>query len=225
MMTEGTKKKMKAIQEMKLTNKPTINEVVLEMRALRAEIQTLKNEVKNATEVVNMLKLLVMDLAELVSIEVQTAWTEHKGVAATLQEIIEKERSESVGGTMNGEPVLEITFDDYIPTYAESHSESEGGNKQQAVDFSEVAQEPIKALDTIPEDEFEFDFFDTELSEVIVSPKEELSTQSWTDTSITTTAVAGDVVNVPSESGILNTTDAVASATGDIEEFDPLASL
>lgn len=73
MMTEGTKKKMKAIQEMKLTNKPTINEVVLEMRALRAEIQTLKNEVKNATEVVNMLKLLVMDLAELVSIEVQTA--------------------------------------------------------------------------------------------------------------------------------------------------------
>ena len=199
MMTEGTKKKMKAIQEMKITQKPSINEVVMEIREMWAEMKFWISDLR--TEVDN-LRLMVMDLAELVSISIHTksgGGAAQKGVAATLQEIIEKEQeirnnmptidSESIGGT--------------------THSESERGNKQQAVDFSQVAQEPTKALDAIPDDEFEFDFFDT---------------QAWTDTSIETTAVAGDVVNVPSESGTTITANAVASADGDVEEFDPLAS-
>lgn len=165
-----------------------------EIQILKTEMQNVVGLLNNATEVISNLKSLVMDLAEMVSAASEQPYTPQPyteqqpiGVAVILQEAIEKEHA-----------VWES-----LPTI--NSDEVETGNKQQAVDFSQV-QEAVPntstTLDATPTDEFEFDFFDV---------------AGW-DT------LQNTPQDTPQDTPTQNETSAIASANGDVEEFDPLAS-
>jgi hypothetical protein len=99
--------------------------------------------------------------------------------------------------------------------------------RPQAVDFSDlesVEWEPYQQLkledviEKVPEDEF--DFFDTELSEARGSaPVQSETTTTEEALPIAPTVFATDT-NVPTSD-----LSPVTSVNGDVEEFDPLASL